>query len=95
MTGRKERKKKIQLRLWDSNPQPLAYMDKGTTTCAKGEPEVVGCGSGSYPVEEHCSRSYISGRGQTSTDGRVRKYSNAWVGLKPTTLYTLDRALYH
>ena len=31
MTGRKERKKKIHLRLWDSNPQPLAYMDKGTT----------------------------------------------------------------
>ena len=29
MTGRKERKKKIQLRLWDSNPQPLAFMDKG------------------------------------------------------------------
>ena len=46
------RKKKIQLHLWDSNPQPLAYMDKGTTTCAK--PEVVGRGSGSYPVEEHC-----------------------------------------
>ena len=55
ITGRKERKKKIQLHLWDSNPQPLAYTDKGTTTCAKGEPEVVGCGSGSYPVEEqHC-----------------------------------------
>ena len=47
MIGRKERKKKIQkkiqLHLWDSNPQPPAYMDKGTTTCAKGEPEVVGC----------------------------------------------------
>ena len=57
MTGRKERKKKIQLCLWDSNLQPLAYMDKGTTTCAKGEPEAVGHGSGSYPVEEHCSRS--------------------------------------
>ena len=41
MTGRKERKMKIQLRLWDSNPQLLAYMDKGTTTHAKGEPEVV------------------------------------------------------
>ena len=41
----------------DSNPQPLAYMDKGTTTCAKGEPEVIGRGSSSYPVEEHCSRS--------------------------------------
>ena len=50
MTSRKERKKKIQLRLWDSNPQPLAYMDKGTTTCAKGEPEVVGRGSGLYPA---------------------------------------------
>ena len=36
ITGRKERKKKIQLHLWDSNPQPLAYMDKGTTTCAMG-----------------------------------------------------------
>ena len=44
MTGRKERKKKIQFRLWDSNPQSLACMDKGTTTCAKGEPEVVGRG---------------------------------------------------
>ena len=54
MTGRKERKKKIQLRLWDLNPQPFAYMDKGTTTCAKGEPEVVGRVSSSYPVEEHC-----------------------------------------
>ena len=29
-TGRKERKKKIQLHLWDSNTQPLAYMDKDT-----------------------------------------------------------------
>ena len=37
MTGRKEIKKKIQPGLWDSNPQPLAFMDKGTTTCAKGE----------------------------------------------------------
>ena len=55
MTCRKERKKKIQLDLWVSNPQPLAYMDKGTTTCAKGEPEVIGHGSGAYPVEEHCS----------------------------------------
>ena len=45
MIGRKERKK-IQLSLWDSNPQPLAYMDKGTTTCAKGEPEVVDRESG-------------------------------------------------
>ena len=36
ITGRKERKKKIQLHLLDSNPQPLAYMDKETTTCAKG-----------------------------------------------------------
>ena len=44
MTGRKERKKKIQLRLWDSNPQPLAYVDKGTITYAKGEPAVVGHG---------------------------------------------------
>ena len=75
MTGRKERKKKIQLRLWVRvpqvelnflllflstchpelnfpNPQPLAYMDKGT--CAKGKPDVVGRRSGSYPVEEHC-----------------------------------------
>ena len=44
MTGRKERKKKIQLCLWDPNPQPLAYMDKGTNMhlCYKGEPEVVG-----------------------------------------------------
>ena len=56
MTGRKERKKKkkkIQLRPSDSNPQPLAYVD--TTACAKGEPELVGRESGSYPVEEHCS----------------------------------------
>ena len=53
MTGRKERRKKIQPCLWDSNPQPLDFMDKGTTTCAKGEPEVVGRRSGSYPVEEH------------------------------------------
>ena len=59
-----ERKKKIQLHLWDSNPQPLAYMDKGTTTCAKGEPEVVGRGSGSYPVEVHCYAAFLSGRGQ-------------------------------
>ena len=57
MTGKKKTKKKIQLRLWDSNPQPLVYVDKGTATSAKGEPEVVGCGSGCYPVEEHCSRS--------------------------------------
>ena len=49
MTGRKEIKKKIQLRLWDSNPQVA------TTSCLhKGEPEVVGHGSGSYHVEEHC-----------------------------------------
>ena len=31
MTVRKERKKKIQLRLWVRNPHPLAFMDKGTT----------------------------------------------------------------
>ena len=54
--GRKERKKNIQLRLWDLNPQPLTYMDKGTTTYAKGAPEVVVLllhGSGSYLMEEH------------------------------------------
>ena len=67
-----ERKKKIQLHLWDSNPQPLAYMDKGTTTCAKGEPEVVGRGSGSYPVEVHCYAAFLSGRGQIVQYGRVR-----------------------
>ena len=39
-------------------------MDKGTTTCAKGEPEVVGRGSGSYPVEVHCYAAFLSGRGQ-------------------------------
>ena len=55
MTDRKERKKKIQLRLWNSNPQSLAYMDKGTITCVKGEPDVVGHRSCSYPVEEHNS----------------------------------------
>ena len=66
-----ERKKKIQLHLWDSNPQPLAYMDKGTTTCAKGEPEVVGRGSGSYPVEVHCYAAFLSGRGQIVQYGRV------------------------
>ena len=57
--GRKERNKKIQLHLWDSNPQPLADMDKGTTTRAKGEPEVVGRGSGSYPVEVHCYAAFL------------------------------------
>ena len=51
------KEKKIQLRLWDSNPQGLAYMDKDTTIWAKEEPEVVGCGIGSYPVEEHFSHS--------------------------------------
>ena len=76
MTGRKERNKKIQLCLWDSNPQPLDFMDKGTTTC-DGEPEVVGRRSGSYPVEEHYSRSILSGREQISIDWRVHKYSNA------------------
>ena len=73
MTGSKGRKKKIQLYLWDSNPQPLAFMDKGTTTCAKGEPEVIGHRSGSYPVEEHYSRSILSGREQISIDWRVLK----------------------
>ena len=69
MTGRKERKKKIQLHLWDSNPQPLAYTDKGTTTCAKGEPEVV------YRPRKwflSCGRALLallSGREQISTDG--------------------------
>ena len=28
ITDRKERKKEIQLHLWDSNPQPLAYMTR-------------------------------------------------------------------
>ena len=76
MTGRKERKKKIQLRLWDSNPQPLAYMDKGTTTCAKGEPEVVGRGSGSYPVEEHYTkraRTVILGHQLHSTNSKFHR----------------------
>ena len=39
------------------------YGRKGTTTCAKGEPEVVGRGSGSYPVEVHCYAAFLSGRG--------------------------------
>ena len=37
---------------------------KGTTTCAKGEPEVVGRGSDSYPVEVHCYAAFLSGQGQ-------------------------------
>ena len=48
-----------------------------STTCAKGEPEVVGRGSGSYP----CGRALLvllSGRERISTDGRVRKYSNRY-----------------
>ena len=78
-----ERKKKIQLHLWDSNPQPLAYMDKGATTCAKGEPEVVGRGSGSYPVEVHCYAAFLSGRGQIVQMLESTKYSNA--GYSPIT----------
>ena len=93
MTGRKERKNSSTC-MWDSNPQPLAYMDRGTTTCAialrgslKPQKWFLSCG--------RALLAFLSGRGQISTDGRVRKYSNAWEGLEPTTLYTLDRALYH
>ena len=61
---KRERKKKFQLCLCDPNIQPLTYKD--TTTCTKGEPEVGDRGSGSYPVIEHCSCLYISGREQIS-----------------------------
>ena len=88
-----ERKKKIQLHLWDSNPQPLAYMDKGTTTCAKGEPEVVGRGSGSYPVEVHCYAAFLSGRGQIVQYGRVRSTQtlviHQWAG--PSVIAKLSK----
>ena len=36
ITGRKERKKKIQLHLWDSNPQPLAYMTRALPLVLRG-----------------------------------------------------------
>ena len=36
ITGRKERKKKIQLHLWDSNPQPLAYMTSALPLVLRG-----------------------------------------------------------
>ena len=55
-------------------PTTSSLHDKGTTTRAKVEPEVVGRGSGSYPVE---AAALLSGRGQISTDRRGRKYSNA------------------
>ena len=58
-------------------PTTSCLHDKDTTTRVKGEPEVVGRGSGSYPVEEHWLAALLSGRGQIRTDGRVRKYSNA------------------
>ena len=45
-------------------PTTSCLHDKGTTTRAKGEPEVVGRGSGSYPVEVHCYAAFLSGRGQ-------------------------------
>ena len=42
-------------------PTTSCLHDKGTTTRAKGEPEVVGRGSGSYPVEVHCYAAFLSG----------------------------------
>ena len=83
--GVEERKNKIQLRLWDLNPQPLAFMDKGTTTCAKGEPEVVSCGRALLAL--------LSGREQISTGGRVHKYSNAASDVCEYPLYTCNGIL--
>ena len=54
-------------------PTTSCLHEKFTTSSAKREPEVVGRGSGSYPV----LAALLSRRGQISTDGRVRKYSNA------------------
>ena len=55
ITGRKERKKKIQLHLWDSNAQPLAYITRALPLVLRGSLKwYIGRGSGSYPVEEHC-----------------------------------------
>ena len=45
-------------------PTTSCLHGKGTTTRAKGEPEVVGRGSGSYPVEVHCYAAFLRGRGQ-------------------------------
>ena len=45
-------------------PTTSCLHGKGTTTRAKGELEVVGRGSGSYPVEVHCYAAFLSGRGQ-------------------------------
>ena len=36
ITGRKGRKKKIELHLWDSNPQPLAYMTRALPLVLRG-----------------------------------------------------------
>ena len=38
----------------EPTPTTSCLHDKDTTTRAKGEPEVAGRGSGSYPVEEYC-----------------------------------------
>ena len=79
MTGRKERKIKIQLCLWDSNPQPLAYMDKGTLPLVlRGSLKWYNYRPRKWFLS--CGRALLallSGREQISTDGRVRKYSNA------------------
>ena len=40
-------------------PTTSCLHGKGTTTRAKGEPEVVGRGSGSYPVEEQLILQYV------------------------------------
>ena len=48
-------------------PTTSCLQDKGTTTCAKGEPEVVGRGSGSIPVEVHCYAAFLSGRGHKTS----------------------------
>ena len=36
ITDRKERKMKIQLHMWDSNPQPLAYMTRALPLVLRG-----------------------------------------------------------
>ena len=78
MTGRREREKKIQLRPWDSSPQPLAYVDKGITTCVKPKGELEMVRPPMWPLS--CGRALLAllgGREWISIDCRIRKYSNA------------------
>ena len=77
MTGRKERNKKIQLRLWDSTPQPLAYMDKGPTMlepCLLQSVQGIGGGVGISVCSSDKYRPTEITSGRVTTENSLSKF---------------------